>query len=157
RLNWLPIIPKRGEQNLLHLGVMGRYGKTEGGQITMRSRPESFPSPYFVDTGKIAADHTRMAGGEIYYRPGPWLFGSEYWVESVASPSTNNPFFQGGDVVATWLVTGEVRDYNMVGGSFRQISPKRSVFQGGPGAWEIVMRESYIDLNDGVVQGGKFW
>ena len=31
------------------------------------------------------------------------------------------------------------------------------VFQGGPGAWEIVNRFSYADLTSGPVQGGKFW
>jgi phosphate-selective porin OprO/OprP len=63
----------------------------------------------------------------------------------------------GGDLVQTWLVTGEVRPYNMVNGSFKAVSPAKSVFAGGPGAWEVVMRESYIDENDGGVQGGKFW
>ena len=35
------------------------------------------------------------------------------------------------------------------GGFFNQVSPARSVFQGGPGAWEFVGRFSYIDLDSG--------
>jgi len=31
------------------------------------------------------------------------------------------------------------------------------VFEGGPGAWEAVARFSYIDLDSGVLRGGKFW
>jgi phosphate-selective porin len=43
------------------------------------------------------------------------------------------------------------------GGFFNQVSPARPVFQGGPGAWELVARFSYIDLDDHAVSGGTFW
>ena len=157
RLNWLPIIPEGGGKDLLHLGVMARYGEVDNDFLTMRSRPEAFAAPYFVDTGKLATGHTRMVGGEAYYRPGNWMFGSEYWLTSVAAPALDNPVMHGGDLVQTWVITGETRPYNMVNGSFKTISPAKSFLDGGPGAWEAVLRESYIDLNGGTVQGGKFW
>ncbi len=157
RLNWLPPLPQAIPDNLLHLGVMARYGKVKDGQLQMKSKPEAFPAPNFVDTSKIAADHTRMLGGEAYWRPGPWMFGTEYWLSDVASPSTGNPLIHGGDIVATWLVTGETRAYNVVNGSFKEISPKRSFFKGGPGAVELVLRQSYIDLDDKEVKGGRLW
>ena len=50
-----------------------------------------------------------------------------------------------------------MRVYNTRGGFFDQVSPARPVFQGGPGAWELVANFSYIDLDSGPVQGGKFW
>jgi len=31
------------------------------------------------------------------------------------------------------------------------------VFEGGPGAVELVLRFSYSDLNDGTLRGGTFW
>jgi phosphate-selective porin OprO/OprP len=157
RLNWLPMNAEGGSNKLLHLGVMARYGNVDNDQLTLRSRPEAFAAPYFVDTGKLSAGHTRMIGWEAYYRPGSWMFGSEYWFTSVASPAAGNPLLHGGDLVQTWLATGEIRPYNMVNGCFKAVAPAKSVFNGGPGAWEIVMRESYIDLNDSPVQGGKFW
>ena len=98
-----------------------------------------------------------MAGYEAYYRQGPWLFGSEYWFTNVSSHSTGNPEFHGGDVVATWVITGETRTYNTVGGFFKQVSPARPVTQGGPGAWELVFRFSSIDLDSAAIRGGKFW
>jgi len=54
-------------------------------------------------------------------------------------------------------MTGEIRSYNTRGGYFNQVSPNRPVFQGGPGAWELVGRVSYIDLDSGALSGGKFW
>jgi phosphate-selective porin OprO/OprP len=56
----------------------------------------------------------------------------------------------------SWLVTGETRAYNTVGGYFKAVSPARTVFQGGPGALELVGRFSYIDLDGGSLRGGRF-
>jgi len=70
---------------------------------------------------------------------------------------TNARVANGGDAFVSWLPTGEVRVYNTHGGFFDQISPLRPVFNGGPGAWELVGRFSYIDLDSGPVKGGKFW
>jgi phosphate-selective porin OprO/OprP len=97
-----------------------------------------------------------MAGYEVYYRRRNWLFGSEYWFEKVSSPSTHNPFFNGGDVAVTWVLTGETRTYNTVGGFFRAVIPQRPVFSGGPGAWELVSRYSYVNLDSGSISGGRF-
>jgi phosphate-selective porin OprO and OprP len=156
RLAWLPIHSDL-KKTLLHLGANLLYGTPEQGEIDLRSRPESFPAPYFVDTGKFQASETRMAGYEIYFRDGPWLFGSEYWWDKLNSKSTGSPVFNGGDVVATWIITGETREYNTVGGFFKAVAPRRPVFQGGPGAWEVVARFSNIDLNGGTLSGGRFW
>ena len=62
-----PLFPPRVSRNL-------RYGTPEDGKLQLRSRPEAFPAPYFVDTGKFAASAARNLGYDIYYRAGPWLF-----------------------------------------------------------------------------------
>jgi phosphate-selective porin OprO and OprP len=153
---WLPIHSEK-TATLFHLGANLRYGKPKDSKLQLRSRPEAFPAPYFVDTGKFNASLSRMAGYEAYFRKGPWLVGSEYWWVDVTSPSTNNPVFHGGNVVATWIVTGETRAYNTIGGFFKPVSPRRPVFEGGPGAWELVVNYSTIDLDSGTLKGGKFW
>ena len=48
------------------------------------------------------------------------------------------------------------RPYTTAGGFFRAVSPKRTVFEGGPGAWEAVLRYSHIDLDSKNVSGGTF-
>lgn len=85
RLIWLPI-HSEDKDRLLHLGVNLRYGKPVDNQLRLKSRPEAFPAPFFLDTGTFDAKSTRMAGYEVYYRPGSWLFGSEYWCEWVSHP-----------------------------------------------------------------------
>ena len=154
RIVWLP---EENEETVLHIGLDLRYGKPDNGQLRLRSRPEAFEAPYFIDTGSFPAKHTTTADVETYFRPGPLLFGTEYFVQKVDAPDTGNPFFQGVDSVVSWLATGETRVYNTRGGFFNQVSPARPVFTGGPGAWEIVGRFSYSDLTSGPLQGGKFW
>jgi phosphate-selective porin OprO/OprP len=156
RFAWVALLSEEGRR-LLHVGVNGRWGKPDDGMIQLRSRPEAFLAPYVVDTDKFTASNTTMTGMEAYYRPGPLLIGGEYFVQKADAPDSGDPLFHGGDVALAWLVTGETRTYNTRGGFFNQVSPSRTVFGGGPGAWEIVTRFSYIDLDDGAVTGGRFW
>ena len=65
--------------------------------------------------------------------------------------------FQGGEIFASWFFTGETRGYNTSGGYFKGISPRKTLFEGGPGAWEAVVRLSYSDFNSKGVEGGEFW
>jgi phosphate-selective porin OprO/OprP len=154
RLAWLPI---ESEETVLHLGINLRDGKPAHDTLQLRSRPEAFEAPFFVDTGSFPATNTRMTGLEAYYRPTSLLVGSEYYVQFVDSPQTGNPVFHGGFAFVSWLATGETRVYNTRGGFFEQISPERTVFERGPGAWELVANFSYIDLDSGSLTGGKFW
>ena len=154
RLAWLPVL---SPNTLLHIGLSARYGQPDDHELRLRSRPEAYPAPYFVETEKFAADSTKMLAVEAYYRPGPFLLGSEYFVQKVQAPKSGDPLFHGGDVVASWLITGETRAYNTGGGFFNQVSPAKTVFEGGPGAWEVLARFSYIDLDGGTVRGGRFW
>ena len=42
-----------------------------------------------------------MTALEAYYRPGSWLFGTEYFLQKADAPQSGNPLFHGGDAVAT--------------------------------------------------------
>jgi phosphate-selective porin OprO/OprP len=155
RVGWLPILEDNG--TLLHVALAGRYGLVNDRTLRLRSRPELNVAPYFVDTEPFAAHDTGMLQGEVYYRPGSWLFGTEYFVQRVNALEVPDPLFHGGDAVVSWLITGETRRYNTAGGYFLAVSPRRTVLQGGPGAWEALLRVSYIDLDDGPIDGGRFW
>jgi phosphate-selective porin OprO/OprP len=154
RFVWLPV---ESEETVLHFGINLRHGKPAEGMLQLRSRPEVFEAPFFVDTGFFPAKSTTTTDVEAYYRPGSLLVGSEYYVQWAKAPEVGNPVFNGGNVFVSWLATGEIRTYNTRGGFFEQISPARTVFEGGPGAWELVTNFSYINLDSGSLQGGKFW
>ena len=156
RAVWLPNAGT--DKPLLHLAVEGRFAEANNGQLQYRSRPEVFQAQtYAIDTGKFPANHANALGVEAYYRPGPLMFGMEYFLNKVSSQQTDNPLFHGGEVFAAYLFTGEVRPYNTRGAFFEAVSPARTVFEGGPGAWEGVLRFSYSDFDSGTIQGGKFW
>ena len=151
----LPVLSET-ENKVLHLGVMLRAGKPLDNKIRFRSRPESYPAPFFIDTGSFESDSTRMAGYEAYYRSKRWFFGNEYWWVFVSSHAKNNPRFHGGEFVASYLFNDATRPYNTVGGYFRAVQPKRTVFEGGPGAWELVLRYTRGDFDSKTVSGGTF-
>jgi phosphate-selective porin OprO/OprP len=156
RVGWLPIASE-AEKTVWHVALMGRAGRPDEGSIRLRSRPEDSLAAFFVETPAIAADRAGTAGVETYYRKGPWLLGGEYDFEIVHPDSSGDRVFHAGDVVAAWLITGETRAYNARGGHFEPVSPNRTVFEGGPGAWEAVLHLSYIDLDDRDIQGGKLF
>jgi phosphate-selective porin OprO and OprP len=155
RIGWLPVYSE-ASSTLLHLGVSYRYGEPEDGAIRVRSRPEANPAPYFIDTDKFPAHHSNQVGGEIYFTSGSWMFGTECYLHQFSSPETNNPLFKGGDVVMSYLLTGESRPYSTISGIYGFVPADKSVFDGGPGAWELVLRFSSLDLNGGSLRGGKF-
>lgn len=156
RLVWLPNMGT--EKPLLHLALEARWAEANNGTLLYRSKPESFlAQSYAIDTGKFTANHANATGIEAYYQPGPLMFGMEYFFNQVSSPQTNNPFFHGGEIFAAYLLTGERRPYNTKGAFFEAVSPARPVFEGGPGAVEVVLRYSYSDLDSGTIRGGKFW
>jgi phosphate-selective porin OprO/OprP len=156
RLIWLPVFSEE-RRELLHLAIMGRDAKPDEGQFQAKSKPESYLAPSFVDTGKFPSDNAQTFGIEAYYRKGPWLYGMEYGWQRMEAPTVGDPVFQGGNVSIEWLITGETRGYNGVDGYFKGVSPKRTVFEGGPGAVDAALNLSYIDLDNGTLRGGKFW
>ena len=156
RVAWLPINSPK-ENKLLHLGLNFRYGEPEDGQIRLRSRPEANPAPYFIDTKTFASDHSTHYGYEAYYTSGQLMVGSEYYFHKFSSPATGNPLFKGGEIVVSYILTGQSRPYTTVGGIFSYVPVTKSLFRGGWGTWEVLLRYSQLDLNDGTIQGGKFW
>ena len=152
---WLPIHSEE-KAEVLHLGFDFRYGIPVDHELQLKSRPEAFPAPFFLDTGQFPANSSHSEGYEVYYRQGSLLLGSEYWWQQIDAPSRGNPTVQGGDFMGAWLITGEVRPYNTIGGVFKDITPATSVFSGGPGAWELVLRYSTTDLNNKGLTGGTF-
>ena len=156
RVGWLPVYNKVSNR-ILHVAVNYRYGVPNDGKITLKSRPESNPVPQIINTGSFAADNSTHIGAEIYYSTGRMLLGSEVMLQKFHSGTSDDHQFFGGDVAITYLLTNTRRPYNTTSSVFGFIPVRKSVFKGGWGEWEAVLRFSSLDLNDGDVKGGKFW
>ncbi len=142
---------------VMHIGAAVHVGKPQNDSLRLKSKPEVFEAPNFIDTGLFPATLGTIAGLESYYRKGSFLVGGEYYGEWVRSDQNNNPFFNGGSVIASWLVTGEVRPYTTPAGIFQSITPRRPVTKGGKGALESVIMVSYSNYDADTLSGGKFW
>jgi phosphate-selective porin OprO and OprP len=153
---WLPFAGQG--KDVLHIALEARYGESDDGQLRYRSKPEAYAAQeYAIDTGTFPAHHSNMVGVETYYRRGPLVVGMEYFFNQVSSEQRGDPFLHGGEVFAAYTLTGEARPYSEKSALFTAMSPARTVFEGGPGAWEVGLRFSYADLDDGPIQGGTFW
>lgn len=158
RVTTMPYLSGDGTSNrsLLHLGLSAAYLVAEDSGIRYRARPESFTAPFLVDTGDIAARNALFLGTEIAWMAGPFTLQSEVVLNRVARGNEAN-YFAGADVAASWMLSGEQPAYNRTVGvpqrviALKDFSPKNGTW----GAWQLGLRLSYLDLNDGEVRGGR--
>ena len=149
RLTGLPYLSTSGD-TYLHLGIGFRYAGDDGdGTMRFRDRPESATADYYVDTGKIKADHAIETSLEGLWTRGPFSLLSEYAHARVASPTTGDPSLWGAYVTVAYVLTGEHRPYDPKVAYARRVLPQRRL-----GAWEVFARYSRIDLNNALVAGG---
>jgi len=158
RITGVPLVSE-DETGLVHLGLGVRYSNARGG-IRYHATPEVRSSPDFVDTGTgldtglFDADSTVTYDFELSARRGPIWFHSEFLATNVSAPEQGNPTFYGYHLTASWIITGEMRDYNKRNGTFVRLPVARPVTEGGWGTWEVGARWSSLDLTDGAIEGG---
>jgi phosphate-selective porin OprO/OprP len=153
RLTWLPFVAE-DQSSLFHLALAA---KQLDGNNDYRywTEPEFNKSPLFIDTGVHATDKTRQFNLEASWRRGPFWLVAEYTGTRVDSPIDGRLDFGGYYVTASWILTGEMRDYIYKSGTFGPVPISRSVDANGIGAWEVAVRWSSIDASDGPVGGGE--
>lgn len=158
RVGWMPFNDTKNNE-LMHIAANLRYGKPLDGKISLKSRPESNPTPQILNTDVFSAEHSSHIGAEVYYRNKSLIIGSEILMHNfyTKTKDADNQRFYGGDVFISWMFTKTIRPYNTVGSVFGFVPVKKSVFKGGWGEWEGVIRFSMLDLNDRKIEGGKFW
>ncbi len=156
RVTGLPWYKESGAQ-LAHLGIAYTQRVPNNHLLRFRERPEVHLADRFVDTGTLQADHLHQVGLEGVMIFGPFSVQSEYINTRVGSDTTNDLSFGGFYVYASCFLTGEHRNYKRSTATFDRIRPKRNVLgtDRGPGAWEIAVRYSKLDLNDQLTKGGQ--
>lgn len=170
RLTWLPYYNEATGARYMHLGMAHSARMAKNDSVRFRSQPEARlgsaePNvPAFVDTGTIPADFFQLVGFEFAVIEGPASIQAEYMLTPVytIAPLGGTALLQGWYVIASYFLTGEHRPYVRPFGVFGRVIPERdfvSVDGGkptfGPGAWELALRVSHLDLTDGPVSGGR--
>jgi phosphate-selective porin OprO/OprP len=156
RIGWLPINNPEKKQ-VLHIATNLRYGKPLDGKITLKSRPESNPTPQLINTGSFATDHSTHIGAEAYYTNNRITIGSEVVSHTFHDEKGNDHKFQGGNIMLSYSITGGIRPYRTEGSIYGFVPVKKSVFKGGLGEIEAVVFASTLNLNSGDVTGGQMW
>jgi len=157
RVTGLPWYENDGEK-LLHLGLAASQRFRDGTTSRFRSRPEvKLENPYYVDTGNIPADNAQVVTPELALVYGPFSFQTEYSHGFIQGDHGQQDVdFYGLYAYASWFPTGESRPYKTSEGIFDRVVPEHNFdLKGGLGAWELALRYSRLDLDDGDVDGGK--
>ena len=141
----------------LHVGASGSYVYSGTSEIRYDSRPESHLAPEVVDTENIESRNAFVYGLEGAWVHGPFCLQAEYFHSVVDDKSGNTLNFRGFYVYGTYFITGEKRPYDRRNGTFGRVHPKENFSwkERKRGAWEVGVRLSHIDLNDGPIHGGR--
>lgn len=167
RVTGLPIYQDDGRY-LLHLGLAYSHRNPDGAVINryqIQPNPESRLSvvrwlstegfaPFRLQDAR--ADDVDLYGFETAANIGPVQLQGEYIQSRVETTFDDEDVFSGWYVQGAWLITGETHPYRNALGIFDRIRPANNFAWGkGLGAWELALRYSTIDLNDGGVRGGE--
>ncbi|WP_430390078.1 OprO/OprP family phosphate-selective porin [Dyella sp. 20L07] len=150
----------RGESGPYHLAIdYSARDITAGNTQRFDSAPEVAltSSSYFLDTGDISgASRLQRYGMEAAHVSGPFSWQAElmsaYLQRNDGLPSLH---FRSWYAYASWMLTGESRDYRESNATFGAVVPHASWNGRNGGALEFAARISQTNLNDRDVFGGK--
>lgn len=142
--------PVKNETTVVHLGVAASVEDRDDEVARIRARPEAnLTAIRLIDTGNLAgAERIRRVGLEGAWAQGPFSLQGEYLIIAAARRTAHDFSGDGAYLYGSWVLTGESRPYKS--GAFGNVKPKHDY-----GAVEIGLRYSTLDLNDGLVAGGK--
>lgn len=147
---------KPDDRQLVHLGVSYTHRNPDG-PVRLRSKPESRLANNYLNTGNFLVDDIdayALEGAVVY---GPLSLQGEYMQAAMDTYLAGDLDFTGYYVLGSWLMTGESRPYSTASGAFEQVVPARNFHptEGGWGAWELALRYSTLDLDEGIIRGGN--
>lgn len=166
RITGLPWYEYNGE-HLLHLALAYSHREPQGAVLNWNARPETRLSQFryaaadatntgfrLRDARVEAADLLDLEAAFVY---GPFSFQSEYMLAQTDTRYDGGHTFSGWYAQAGYFLTGEYRPYRTGDGLFDRVKPNHNFgfgSDGGWGAWELALRYSSVDLQDGLIRGG---
>lgn len=152
RATWVPW-QSDNESSLLHFGLGYRYSDAKEGGLT-GSEPEFNQAPNYIQASVLDADRIDTYQAEASLRSGPFWLHGEYLRTDADRRFSQKETYDAYNVTASWILSGEVRDYNKRVGIFGKVPISRTVDQNGWGAWELAARYSSTDLSENVADFG---
>jgi len=152
------VAPLADSARVLHLGLDLRWRKPDFVQgdsqvVRFRSLSETHVDQITLyDTGAVdsATSYAQVVAEAAAVR-GPLSLQGEYVRTRVARRAGGDPAFAGGYVFLSVIPTGESRAYDPVNAEFTGVSRARR----HTGVLELLLRYSWLDLNDAGLTGGS--
>jgi phosphate-selective porin OprO/OprP len=165
------------KDKFLHLGASGSYrsinnnylanGAFNNGGISFTSTPGNVDRTAILNTGNLTVgnagakgsrqvDHVARFGGEAAIVYGPFSAQGEYLQTTISGNGYSDETLQGYYGYMSYFLTGESRNYKAKTGAWDRIKPTNKFnMKDGWGAWELAAGYDYLDLNAGVINGGR--
>lgn len=183
RLSFIPW--KESESKFLHIGGSGAYTKVNNQYRAnglfgsgVAGVPESgmsfvaFPGTNVDRTavlntgnltrgargapGSVRINNYNRYGAEAAFVYGPFSAQGEYIATDIQGDGYHGETLKGYYGYASYFLTGESRTYRTRTGAWDRIKPARPFdMKGGWGAWEIAAGYDYLNLNSGIIKGGR--
>lgn len=147
RLTFAPLLEKN---KVIHLGTSFYYREESEGQVRFADRPEiRVDNSKLVDSGLLDMEYYTVVGAEAAGEWGPFSLQMDANRADIHGLSGGeNRMLWGLSVAATYMLTGESRNYSGKAGAFGRIRPDKPLGSGGAGAWQVAIRYSHLDLAD---------
>ncbi|MEN8180811.1 MAG: porin [Pseudomonadota bacterium] len=146
--------PIQSSSQLLHLGgSVAHTAFKDPAKVKYDARPEVHLSEKLVASSVKGSDSTTAFGLEAAYSWKNLLLQGEYVHANIDAGDSFG--FDSYYLAGAYMLTGESHPYKAKSGKFGQVRPDNPVSAGGWGAWEVALRYSAIDLNDGDELGGR--
>ena len=136
--------------DVVHVGTGYSHRRFEGNVVRIRARPEAHSVSHLVDTGNIAAIQADLLGIEVAIVLGRWSVQAEAVHARHDLDGGGVADLTSGYVQGSVFLTGERRAYRSATATFGRVVPRAA-----RGAWEVAVRLSHLDLDDGRVLGGR--
>ncbi len=161
-----------------HVGASGSYmninnnylanGTFNNGGMQFTANPNTnVDRTAVLDTGNLTsgvsmtpaarvADHLTRFGAETALVYGPFSTQAEYIQTDVSGKGYKDEALKGWYGYGSYFLTGESRAYKSKTGAWDRLKPAHNFdMKGGWGAWEVAAGYDHINLNSGVINGGR--
>jgi phosphate-selective porin OprO/OprP len=126
--------------NILSTGALTTAGKNTGASAGLNRE----------------ANHVTRFGAESAVVYGPFSAQTEYLRMDISGRGYKDEALDGYYGYMTYFLTGESRNYKAKTASWDRIKPNHNFdMKGGLGAWELATGYDYMNLNSGVITGGR--